>query len=141
LFFISISYSFAFPYYLKAQSDEKVLLFQRFLKEYKTSDLVSAERTLFQLIELKEKLTKDQLRTVYNNLGATCTLLGSYNEALNYYNYAESLIEKNNSSKEVADIYINKAIKNHILRQRNILKKESGFIRLYRISTSRFFPV
>jgi CHAT domain-containing protein len=110
LFFISISYSFAFPYYLKAQSDEKVLLFQRFLKEYKTSDLVSAERTLFQLIELREKLTKDQLRTVYNNLGATCTLLGSYNEALNYYNYAESLIEKNNNSKEVADIYINKAI-------------------------------
>jgi CHAT domain-containing protein len=94
-----------------AQSDVKMVLFQRFLKEYKKSDLVSAELTLNQLIELKEELTLDQLKIVYNNLGAISTLLGSYKDALNCYNYAESLIDKKDKeSQDAADIYINKAI-------------------------------
>lgn len=88
-----------------------MLLFQRFLKEYNTGDLVKAEGTLNQLIALKEKLSQDQLRTVYNNLGATCTLLGSYKDALGFYNNAESLIDKKiKNSQDIADNYVNKAI-------------------------------
>lgn len=110
-FLIYITYSFVFTDYCEAQSEEKVLLFQRSLKEYNTGDLVKAEGTLNQLITLKEKLSRDQLKIVYNNLGATCTLLGSFEDALNYYNKSEALInEKNKNSQDAADIYINKAI-------------------------------
>ena len=48
---------------------------------------------------------------IYNNLGATSTLLGRYIDALNYYNRAEkSLYTKTDSSLYLSDIYVNKAL-------------------------------
>jgi hypothetical protein len=48
---------------------------------------------------------------VYNNLGATNTLLGNYKDALNYYDKSAFLVaDTNKNSQDIADIYVNKAI-------------------------------
>lgn len=95
----------------KAQTEDKIELFQRFLKQYESGDIVNSENTLLLLLKMKGMLTMDQLKAVYNNLGATNTLLGKYKDALDFYNIAANIeSEKKINSVVLADIYINKAI-------------------------------
>jgi CHAT domain-containing protein len=93
------------------QREDKTLLFHQFLKEYNSGNLEKALASLNQLISIKDKLTQAQLKTVYNNLGATHTLLANYKDALIYYEKSELLItDTNKNSQDLADIYVNKAI-------------------------------
>lgn len=90
---------------------ERSKLFLRSVNKYEKGDLISADSILNVLLDVKDSLTSAQLRKVYTNLGAVATLLGNYNNALNFYNHAEDLIfDKNNNASDLADIYINKGI-------------------------------
>ena len=82
-----------------------------FVKYYSAGSLTEAEANLMKILNSGEKLSYDFKVAVYNNLGAVCTLLGKYNEALTNYNEAEKIESSSNSiSKVLGDIYINKAI-------------------------------
>jgi CHAT domain-containing protein len=94
-----------------AQNSNIDVLFNKFLFQYRNGDLINSDKTLNQILLLRDQLDNTQLCRIYINLGAISTLLGNYNNAYNYYNNAESLIDKESrSSKDAADIYINKAI-------------------------------
>ena len=97
--------------YVKAQNEDFDNLFQKFLRFYNSGDLVNAEKCLLVVLKSPETITDEYKVFCYNNLGATCTLLGKYKNALDYYNKAEILISnKQLTSRSLADIYINKAI-------------------------------
>lgn len=64
-----------------------------------------------QVLDSNKFMSGDYIVAVYNNLGATNTLLGKYKEALKYYNMAEAQISKKKPNlQSLADIYINKAL-------------------------------
>ncbi len=66
---------------------------------------------MLKVLDLDKKTTKDYILAAYNNLGATNTLLGKYQEALRYYNLAESQISETTPDlRSLADIYINKGL-------------------------------
>lgn len=97
--------------YVKAQNEDFDNLYQEFLRFYNSGDLVNAEKCLLVVLKSPETITDEYKVFFYNNLGATCTLLGKYKNALDYYNKAEILISnKQLTSRSLADIYINKAI-------------------------------
>ncbi len=86
-------------------------MFQKFVELYGEGDLVNAEKKLLLVLDSKIPLNEDILIAVYNNLGATYTLLGRYKEALDYYSMAETLAKNDqNDLLTLGDIYINKAI-------------------------------
>jgi CHAT domain-containing protein/Tfp pilus assembly protein PilF len=86
-------------------------MFGTFYDFYDSGKIVEAERSLQILQNFKESLNDEQLSAIYNNFGATYTLLGRYNEALNYYSKAESVVNANKDYlTTIARIYINKAL-------------------------------
>ncbi|RPI10614.1 MAG: tetratricopeptide repeat protein, partial [Acidobacteriales bacterium] len=86
-------------------------MFLKFGKLYSSGDLVNAEKCMLLVLESKKSVSGEYLVAAFNNLGATNTLLGKYNEALEYYDLAEAQIpEKEMIPLSLADIYINKAI-------------------------------
>jgi tetratricopeptide (TPR) repeat protein len=99
-----------FSDYSVAQNENKALLFQRFLEQYKAGDLLSAEATLYLFLDSKIPLTNDQLSAAFGNLGAIDILLGKYDKALEYNEKAEILVSnKNLNNKVLANIYSNRA--------------------------------
>lgn len=96
---------------LSAQDIVSYNLFLQFNKFYTTGDFVKAEETMLKVLNSKNTVSNDYIVAACNNLGATCTLLGKYIDALTYYNQAE-IIQKNShlKSRSLADIYVNKAI-------------------------------
>jgi len=103
--------SFAFTDFSKAQNEDIKVLFQEFAKLYNNGDLVGAEKKLLLVLNFKNPVSEEYKVAVFNNLGATCTLLGKYKDALDYYGKAEALISnKQKTSLSIGDIYINKAI-------------------------------
>ena len=102
--------SFVFSVSVKPQSMETYNLFLRFTEYYNSGDLINAEKCMLSVLESKDDLSETYLVAAYNNLGATYTLWGRYNEALEYYNLAEAQIyERQQSSQTLADIYNNKS--------------------------------
>ena len=82
-----------------------------FIKYYSAGNLSEAEAKLRQVLGSEEKMSDEFKVSVYNNLGAICTALGKYNEALIYYNKAEELESlKGEATQILGDIFINKAI-------------------------------
>jgi CHAT domain-containing protein/tetratricopeptide (TPR) repeat protein len=111
IIFLIIIFSCAFTKYSIAQKNDIDILFGRFVELYGSGDLFNAEKTLIFVLNSNYPLPEKHLIAVYNNLGATSSLLGKYSAALDYYNKAEELINnKQLPSKALADIYINKAI-------------------------------
>ena len=110
-FLICIALSLVFTDYSEAQNEDKKLLFQKFLVLYSAGDLVNAEKTLLVFLKSSVPLTEEQLIAAYNNLGATCSLLGKYEDALNYYSLAETMIiSEKKDPLSLGTIYVNKAI-------------------------------
>ena len=94
---------------INAQNVEPDRLFQNFLYSYKIGDLLTAEKNLLLILNSGNKISIEYRTAVLNNLGATCSLLGKFKEALEYYN-AAAQNEKNNNSISLGDIYTNIAI-------------------------------
>jgi len=96
--------------YINAQDTDVYNLFLRFADLYHSGDLVNAEKCMLTVLESKDSLSETYLVAAYNNLGATYTLWGKYNEALRYYDLAEDQItEKQQALPSLADIYNNKS--------------------------------
>jgi CHAT domain-containing protein/Tfp pilus assembly protein PilF len=96
--------------YISAQDTGVYNLFLRFADLYNSGDLVNAEKCMLTVLESKDSLSETYLVAAYNNLGATYTLWGKYNDALKYYNLAEDQItEKQQALRSLADIYNNKS--------------------------------
>lgn len=94
----------------EAQNQDIDLLFQAFARQYNIGDLLEAENTLSLILNFKNSVPLEYEVAVYNNLGATSTLLGRYQTALEYYSSAEDLLrDKKAASVSLADIYNNKA--------------------------------
>ena len=86
-------------------------MYKKFVDLYSAGDLVNAEKNLLQILETNILITDAQLTAVYNNLGATYTLLGRYKDALAYYGKAEILAKRDQNEKlSLGDIYTNMAI-------------------------------
>jgi CHAT domain-containing protein/tetratricopeptide (TPR) repeat protein len=83
-------------------------LFEKFRQSYIKGDLSSAEKILISFFDLP--LSDYQKGMTYSNLGATYNLLGKYDEALNSYTRAETIMLNNNDDWGLGAIYINKAI-------------------------------
>lgn len=97
--------------YVISQNKDTYDLFLRFAKLYNSGDLLNAEKCMHLVLESKESLYDEYRVAAYNNLGATCTLLGNYAEALNYYDLAEIHITgQEQNALSLANIYINEAI-------------------------------
>ncbi len=110
-FIILIHISFVLANYVKAQNESTYDLFLKFAKLYNSGDLINAEKCMLSALGLKESIPGVYMVAIYNNLGATGTLLGKYKEALEYYSLAEDQITKKEQfDLSLASIYINKAI-------------------------------
>jgi CHAT domain-containing protein len=95
---------------LKAQNSDIRLLFQKFAGLYKSGDLLHAEETLYLILSSNLSITDEYKVAVYNNLGVVNLMLGRYGKALEFNNRADSMVSlKKQNSKELADIYNNRA--------------------------------
>lgn len=83
-------------------------LFGKFRESYIRGDLSEAEKILLSFFDIP--LSDYQKGMTYSNLGATYNLLGKYEEALDSYSRAESILLKNHDDWGLGAIYINKAI-------------------------------
>jgi tetratricopeptide (TPR) repeat protein len=83
-------------------------LFEKFQESYKKGDLSAAEKILLSSFDLP--MSELQKGITYSNLGVTYILLGRFDDALNSYTMAESILLKNNEDWGLGAIYINKAI-------------------------------
>ena len=101
----------AFINYSVAQTEDLDINCQKFLKLCNSGDILNAEKCLLQILDSGNKIPKEYGTFIYNGLGVTCTLMGRYNDALNYYSLAEKSIDvKSDSTAALGDNYINKAI-------------------------------
>jgi CHAT domain-containing protein/Tfp pilus assembly protein PilF len=101
----------AFLNYSVAQTEDLDIICQKFLKLYNSGDILNAEKCLLQILDSDNKTPKEYGTFIYNGLGVTCTLMGRYKDALNYYSLAEKSIDvKSDSTAALGDNYINKAI-------------------------------
>ena len=108
---ISLIMMFAFVNYAVSQKENTYDQFLKFEKLYKSGDLINAENCMLQVLKSEEFISGEYIVAAYNNLGAAKTLLGKFDEALEYYNMAESQItERVLSNLSLASIYVNKAI-------------------------------
>jgi len=106
-----IFYFFAFELRLIAQTENIYAATQEFLELYNSGDIINAEKCLLQVIDSGYRIPKEYEFFIYTALGNTSSFLGRYKTALNYYNLAErSAFTTNDSSSDLGDIYINKAI-------------------------------
>jgi len=108
--FLLLLFSFC-TIFVYAQDENAITLMSEFIKYYSAGNLSEAEAKLRQVLGSEEKMSDEFKVSVYNNLGAICTALGKYNEALIYYNKAEELESlKGEATQILGDIFINKAI-------------------------------
>jgi CHAT domain-containing protein len=106
---IVISFVCTYANYSKAQNEDIDSLFQKFVKLYGSGDLVGAEETLLSVVNSQKPIPEKYLVAAYNNLGAVTSLLGRFDEALDYINRAENQISnKQQNAGNLADIYNNK---------------------------------
>ncbi len=85
-------------------------LYLEFLDHYKAGELVDAEKKLLMILDSEKDLNEHQLIAANNNLGVVNQMLGKYDQALQYYNFAEQLVRgKEIYLNNLADIYTNKA--------------------------------
>ncbi|TAL80307.1 MAG: tetratricopeptide repeat protein, partial [Bacteroidetes bacterium] len=97
--------------FIFAQKTDTYNFFLKFNEFYKSGDLINAEEVLLSVLDPKNNASKEYIVAAYNNLGIINHHLGKYKEALEYYNLAEIHISnKKQYSRELADIYINRAI-------------------------------
>ena len=94
------------------QDKDVYSLFLKYSEYYNTGNFIKAEESLFSILNPKNNLSAEYTTAAYNNLGNVNNLLGKYDEALKYYNLAETYInlDRKQYSRELADIYINEAI-------------------------------
>ncbi|MCE5347544.1 MAG: CHAT domain-containing protein [Bacteroidales bacterium] len=110
-FLVIFIFSNALTNHLKAQDKYVDSLYHEFSRHYNNGDLVGAEKKLLLILDSNKTIPAEYKAAVFNNLGATCILLGKYQVALDYYSKAEILINnKENTSLSLGNIYINKAI-------------------------------
>ena len=109
--FSSLLFVFLYIGSLHAQDKDSYNYFLKYDQSYKQGDFLNAENYMFNVLNSKSYLPQEYLVAAYNNLGNINNRLGRFKEALAYYNLAESqIINKEANIKELADIYINKAI-------------------------------
>ena len=107
--FILIS-TIVFTFLCQSKANDSIYNFYlKFNTFYTNGDLINAENCMLQVLKLKRTLPNDYLVAAYNNLGLINTLLGKYKESLDYYNLAEEIVNNKESTKPLADIYLNKA--------------------------------
>jgi len=95
---------------LRAQKQDEIERYKKFITYYELGDFVNAESCLQNSLEFKEAFTKEILIAIYNNLGVINNRLGKYEDALKYFDSAEALVDENVQYRlSLADIYINKA--------------------------------
>jgi len=110
-FLLFILFSLAFSGVQKVSRTDILRMFDDFYDSYDKGNLVEAEKSLLIILNHANSLNIDQISGVYINLGATYTLLGRYNDALDCYIKAESLIISDKAHfLKLAGIYINKAL-------------------------------
>jgi CHAT domain-containing protein/tetratricopeptide (TPR) repeat protein len=82
-----------------------------FSRSYNSSDFISAEKTLMQLLDPQLKVPPAFLPYIYCNLGVTNTALGRYGDAINFYNKGEAATRTHSDSVNyLSEIYINKGL-------------------------------
>lgn len=81
---IIVLFFLAFDYYSKAQNDEINTLFQKFLNSYNSGDLINSNDILLTIVNSKTDLPSQYKGLMYNNLSAVNTLMGRYEDALQY---------------------------------------------------------
>jgi len=95
----------------ESQNEDIDILFREFVRLYTAGDLVSAEETIFTILNSKEALEEPQLVAAYNNLGVVNMMLAKYDRAIGFYDQAETLVTgKKENLKDLADIYTNKGL-------------------------------
>ena len=94
----------------KAQQDAMSISFQEFLEAYNSGDLITSNNILHKIIDSKLYTNEFYKGLMYNNLCGINTLLGRYDSALVFSQKAEKiLILIPNKTRDIADIYINRA--------------------------------
>jgi CHAT domain-containing protein len=110
IIFLILLASVVYGSYSQLQKENIDKIYDNFSVYYTSGDLLNAQKCLLEIVQAKDSISKEYLIAVFNNLGVTSTLLGQYQKSLDYCRQAEELIDKNNqTSLELADIYINKA--------------------------------
>ncbi len=118
----------------KAQNENSEVLFQKFLKNYNSGDLVSAEDILLKILNQVPPVPDWYKSALYNNLCAINNMMGQYGKALDYSIKAETVMPKEQRNTQTyADIYINRAFIYNIQRSyiQSIEYLEKG-IRIYK---------
>ena len=82
----------------ESQNEDIDILFREFVRLYTAGDLVSAEETIFTILNSKEALEEPQLVAAYNNLGVVNMMLAKYDRAIGFYDQAETLVTGKNST-------------------------------------------
>ena len=107
-FLIIVLVFYFFSGFLYSQDKVTYELFLRFSEYYNSGDFLSGEKAMLSVVNSKNPNAL-YLVAAYNNLGIVNNHLGKYEESLKWYNLAESRISNKQNSKELADIYTNKA--------------------------------
>ena len=102
--------SLSFTNYSKAQNENINILFQKFLKVYNSGDIVNSNEILLSIVNSKTAIPDWYKSIIYNNLCAINTMMGQYDNALEYNEKAETLMKgKQRESGDFADMFINRA--------------------------------
>ncbi|MCX6256220.1 MAG: CHAT domain-containing protein [Bacteroidia bacterium] len=102
---------YIFSDFLFAQDTDTYNLFLKYSEYYNSGDFIKAEESLLSVLNPKNNPPEEYIVAAYNNLGNVNNHLGKYKEALEYYDLAEThIINEKQYSRELADIYINRAI-------------------------------
>ncbi len=108
---------FIFPDSLSAQDIEDYNLFLKYNEFYKSGDFLNAEKSMLSVLNSKKNPPEEYIVAAYNNLGIIYKSIGEYKESLNFFDLAETKKSiKQQNSRDLADIYINKAIVYGILK-------------------------
>jgi CHAT domain-containing protein/tetratricopeptide (TPR) repeat protein len=106
-----VFYFSAFEICSVAQTGDIAASSRKFMDLYNSGDIINADKCLLQVLDSGYTIPKNYEFFIYNNLGVTSSFLGRYKNALNYYNLAErSILTLDDSSYDLGDIYVNKAI-------------------------------
>ena len=112
---IVVLFFLAFDNYSGAQSEEVNKLFQEFLKTYTSGDLIHSNEILLSIVYSKPDLPSEYRGLMYNNLSAVNTMMGRYEDALEYSKKAEAtMLKEQQESTVFAEIYINRAYINTV---------------------------
>lgn len=100
---------FTFSIVVNAQDRYTYELFLKFTDYYNSGDFIKGEQTMLNVLRSTNP-PENYIVAAYNNLGFINNRMGKYKEALDYLELAEnSISNKLKDTRELADIYINKA--------------------------------